>query len=73
MKLNEEKVPSPTRAKKRSRKARQTFEAFSPGHSREYIEWITEAKRNATRERRVETTIEMLEEGKTRHWKYARG
>jgi uncharacterized protein YdeI (YjbR/CyaY-like superfamily) len=51
-------------------KARQTFEKFSPSHKREYIEWITEAKREETRQRRVETTLEWLSEGKSRNWKY---
>ena len=57
-------------ALKRSKPARTTFEEFSPSHRREYIEWITEAKTDATRERRLATTIEWLEEGKGRHWKY---
>jgi uncharacterized protein YdeI (YjbR/CyaY-like superfamily) len=51
-------------------KARATFDGFSPSHRREYIEWITEAKTEATRERRVQTTIEWLAEGKPRNWKY---
>jgi uncharacterized protein YdeI (YjbR/CyaY-like superfamily) len=59
-------------ALRRSRKARDAFESFSPSHRREYIEWITEAKRAETRERRLATTIEWLEEGKPRHWKYAK-
>ena len=59
-------------ALRRSRKAREAFAAFSPSHQREYIEWITEAKRAETRERRLATTIEWLEEGKPRHWKYAK-
>jgi len=59
-------------ALRRSRKAREAFASFSPSHQREYIEWITEAKRAETRERRLATTIEWLEEGKPRHWKYAK-
>jgi len=46
---------------------------FSPSHRREYIEWIAEAKRPETRAKRVATAIEWLAEGKTRHWKYAKG
>ncbi|HEU4827686.1 MAG TPA: YdeI/OmpD-associated family protein [Gemmatimonadales bacterium] len=57
-------------ALRRSRRARETFESFSPSHKREYIEWITEAKRAETREKRLATTIEWLEEGKPRNWKY---
>lgn len=53
-------------------KARATFEAFSPSHRREYIEWITEAKGDATRERRLQTALEWMAEGKPRNWKYIR-
>ena len=54
----------------RDAKAKRTFDAFSPSHRREYIEWITEAKTDATRERRLATTLEWLAEGKSRNWKY---
>jgi uncharacterized protein YdeI (YjbR/CyaY-like superfamily) len=50
--------------------ARKTFANFSPSHKREYIEWITEAKTDATRQKRLATTIAWLEEGKVRNWKY---
>ncbi len=39
-------------------------------HQKEYVEWLTEAKRNATREQRLATALEWLTEGKTRMWKY---
>lgn len=52
--------------------ARKTFEAFSPSHRHEYIEWITEAKQPATREKRLAQTVEWLTEGKSRNWKYER-
>ena len=58
-------------ALKRSEKARKTYEAFTPGRQREYVEWIVEAKRQETREKRVLQAIEWMEEGKSRHWKYA--
>lgn len=51
-------------------KAAATFQDFSPSHKREYLEWITEAKTEATREKRLATAIEWLTEGKSRHWKY---
>jgi uncharacterized protein YdeI (YjbR/CyaY-like superfamily) len=57
-------------ALKKDAKARKTFEAFSPSHQREYIEWITEAKREETRAKRLATTLEWLAEGKARNWKY---
>lgn len=50
--------------------AQNTFENFSNSHKREYIEWITEAKTEATREKRLATTILWLTEGKSMHWKY---
>jgi uncharacterized protein YdeI (YjbR/CyaY-like superfamily) len=50
--------------------ARATFEGFSPSHKREYIEWITEAKTDATRQKRLATALQWLAEGKSRNWKY---
>ncbi len=50
--------------------ARATFEAFAPSHRREYLEWIAEAKREATRDKRIAQAVEWLAEGKKRHWKY---
>jgi uncharacterized protein YdeI (YjbR/CyaY-like superfamily) len=52
--------------------ARSTFEAFSPSHKREYVEWISEAKTDETRERRIAKALEQMTEGKSRHWKYQR-
>jgi uncharacterized protein YdeI (YjbR/CyaY-like superfamily) len=57
-------------ALRKSKKAQATFEKFPPSHKREYIEWITEAKTEATRTKRLTTTIEWLAEGKPRNWKY---
>ena len=50
--------------------AAAAFAAFPPSQRREYVEWITEAKTAATRERRLLTAIEWLTDGKTRNWKY---
>ncbi len=47
-----------------------TFQNFSASHRREYLEWITEAKTEATREKRMATAVEWLIEGKSRNWKY---
>jgi uncharacterized protein YdeI (YjbR/CyaY-like superfamily) len=55
---------------KKKKKAFTTFNNFSPSHKREYIEWITEAKTEATRNKRMKTAIEWLSEGKSRNWKY---
>jgi uncharacterized protein YdeI (YjbR/CyaY-like superfamily) len=57
-------------ALKKNRKAATTFAAFSPSNQREYIEWISEAKREETRVKRLETAIQWLAEGKIRNWKY---
>jgi uncharacterized protein YdeI (YjbR/CyaY-like superfamily) len=57
-------------ALKKNAKARKTFESFPPSHRREYLEWITEAKREETRNERMATTIKWLAEGKSRNWKY---
>ena len=55
---------------KKNRKALATFESFSDSHRKQYVEWITEAKTEATRMKRLTTTIEWLAEGKSRNWKY---
>lgn len=52
------------------RAAGKTFQLFTPAQQREYVNWITEAKTDATREKRLATTIEWLAEGKQRNWKY---
>jgi uncharacterized protein YdeI (YjbR/CyaY-like superfamily) len=57
-------------ALKKNKKALATFENFSPSHKREYIEWITEAKREETRAKRLQATLKLLAEGKSRNWKY---
>ena len=57
---------------KKNRKALLGFEALSPSHRREYLEWITEAKAEATRARRLAQAIEWMAEGKSRNWKYER-
>ena len=51
-------------------KARATFDSFPPGSRREYIEWITDARRGETRARRLSQAIEWMSEGKRRNWKY---
>lgn len=87
MKLNDDGVAAPARAKpaepralsipdelsaalEKSPAARQHFEAFSPSKQRDYAEWITEAKTETTRTRRLEQAIEWIAEGKARNWKY---
>jgi uncharacterized protein YdeI (YjbR/CyaY-like superfamily) len=62
--------PHFTSALKGNPKAFTTFQNFSPSHQREYVEWITEAKTEATRQKRLATALEWLAEGKSRNWKY---
>jgi uncharacterized protein YdeI (YjbR/CyaY-like superfamily) len=62
--------PALVAALKKNRAAAATFEKFSPSHRREYIEWINEAKRDETRDKRLATTLEWLATGKPRNWKY---
>lgn len=51
-------------------KAREMLDGFPPSAQRDYLEWIAEAKQDATRTKRIATAIEWLSEGKRRHWKY---
>ncbi len=57
-------------ALKQNKRAAQTFTQFSPSHRKEYVMWITEAKREETRAKRLATALEWLAEGKARYWKY---
>jgi uncharacterized protein YdeI (YjbR/CyaY-like superfamily) len=57
-------------ALKKNKAAQKTFENFPYSCKKEYVEWITEAKTEPTREKRLATTIEWLSEGKRRNWKY---
>ena len=86
MKLNDEGVkvkkekPVPTKeipvpadliaALKKNKKAFAIFEQFPPSHKKEYIQWIEEAKREETRKKRIEQTVEWVAENKQRNWKY---
>jgi uncharacterized protein YdeI (YjbR/CyaY-like superfamily) len=66
-------LPVPTdlaAALKGNRPAAAAFAAFSPSCRREYIEWITQAKREATRSKRLEQAVDWIAQGKVRNWKY---
>jgi uncharacterized protein YdeI (YjbR/CyaY-like superfamily) len=49
-----------------------TFEGFSYSNKKEYVEWLTEAKSEETRKRRLDQAVEWMAEGKVRNWKYVR-
>jgi uncharacterized protein YdeI (YjbR/CyaY-like superfamily) len=52
--------------------AQAVYEKFSPSHKREYLEWIVDAKSEETRNKRLETAVEQISEGKSKNWKYQR-
>jgi len=62
--------PEFAKALKANKKAAAAFAALSPSCEREYVEWIADAKREETRDRRIATAIEWIGEGKQRNWKY---
>lgn len=55
---------------KKNKKALTVFEGFPYSKKKEYVDWVTEAKAEETRERRLATSVEWLAEGKARNWKY---
>lgn len=57
-------------ALKKNKMAAKAFEGFSPSHRREYAEWIGEARRAETRQKRVQQAVQWLAQGKPRNWKY---
>jgi uncharacterized protein YdeI (YjbR/CyaY-like superfamily) len=87
-KLNEEGVAVPKEPKgkkapakmpddlgaalKKNAKARTGFDNLRPSHQREYIEWISQAKREETRQKRIAATLAQVAEGKSANWKYER-
>jgi uncharacterized protein YdeI (YjbR/CyaY-like superfamily) len=86
MELNEDGAKVPAKAKKpkqkliphpdfisalkKNKKAFAVYENFTYSHKKEYVEWINEAKRDETRERRIATAIEWISQGKSKDWKY---
>ena len=54
----------------RNKKAAATFNGFSYTNKKEYLEWITEVKREETRSKRLQTAIAWMAQGKPRNWKY---
>jgi uncharacterized protein YdeI (YjbR/CyaY-like superfamily) len=60
-------------ALKKNTAASKVFAAFSPSCRREYVEWIAEAKKTETRDRRIQQAVGWISEGKQRNWKYMAG
>ena len=66
-------IPMPAEFKAalaKNRKAQANFDAFPPSHRREYLQWISEAKRDETRDKRIAEAVRWIAEGKQRNWKY---
>jgi uncharacterized protein YdeI (YjbR/CyaY-like superfamily) len=61
-----------TKALSKNKKAKETFDAFSNSNRKEYVNWVTEAKTEETRKKRLDTSIEWMAEGKVRNWKYVK-
>ena len=67
----EAKVPKELAAAlAKNKKATAAFAKFPPSHRRDYCEWISEAKRDETKQKRVKQAVEWIAEGKGRNWKY---
>lgn len=70
-KIKELKIPDYfMKAVKKNKKALITFEGFSYSQKKEYVEWVTEAKTEKTRNKRLATSVEWMSEGKIHNWKY---
>lgn len=50
--------------------AKEVLDGFPPSAQRDYLQWISDAKQDATRHKRIATAIQWLSEGKRRMWKY---
>jgi uncharacterized protein YdeI (YjbR/CyaY-like superfamily) len=57
-------------ALRKNEQAAETFKNFSDGKRKDYVEWVVEAKTEATRAKRLATAVQWLSEGKSRNWKY---
>ena len=63
-------APEFASALQKNKRATAAFAEFSPSCKREYAEWIADAKRPETRNKRIATAIDWIAEGKQRNWKY---
>lgn len=59
-----------SKALNKNKAAKKTFENFAYSHKKEYLLWITEAKTEVTRDKRMATALEWMAEGKGMHWRY---
>jgi small nuclear ribonucleoprotein (snRNP)-like protein len=54
-------------AMKREPEALEYFNHLSYTHQKQYVQWVTDAKREETRQARIKRMIEMLIQGKSEH------
>jgi uncharacterized protein YdeI (YjbR/CyaY-like superfamily) len=54
----------------KDKKAKKYFESLAPSHRRDYAVYIGEAKQEATRQRRLDKVLDMMEEKRTLNDKY---
>jgi len=59
-----------TKALAKNKKAKQVFENYAYAHKKECLMWITEARTEETRKKRIATALVWMAEGKSRLWKY---
>ena len=57
-------------ALKKNKPAQKFFDTLAPGQRREYLDWITGAKREETTTKRIAQAVSQLAEGKKLNWKY---
>lgn len=50
--------------------AKACFDSLSPSGRYDYLEWVLDAKREATRAKRIAQAVVWLAEGKPRHWQH---
>ncbi len=62
--------PALAAALKKNKIAANAFAEFSPSCRREYCEWIAEAKRPETMQKRLQQAMALIAQGKPRNWKY---
>jgi hypothetical protein len=58
--------PALADAFRRDSEAKAAFAKLAPTHQKEFARWVDDAKREDTRRSRVEKTVQMLREGRTR-------
>jgi len=56
--------PDLQQALQANKQAQRNFADLAPSHKRQYVYWITSAKTEATRQRRIQKTIEMVKANK---------